>query len=173
MLVQARFEFATSPQQTAWHSYWQFFIFYIFGCSCYFWQHETLSSKTIIVLHQIIQLFILLKCMCFIYRHLYVKWYYIIHTLFIPSLFTGFFSGSLQISVFDFNHFLFTGIFIWFLRGVSQAIFTNFDHRFFQRVFHRLISVQVFSRVLNFEFPQNLGCAKFTGFFTGSFLVTG
>ena len=30
-----------------------------------------------------------------------------------------FFSASLQISVIDFNHFLFTGIFIWFLRGVS------------------------------------------------------
>ena len=34
-------------------------------------------------------------------------------------LFTGFFSASFQISVIDINHFLFTGIFIWFFRGVS------------------------------------------------------
>ena len=41
------------------------------------------------------------------------------HIWFTPSLFTGFFSVSLQIVVIDFNHFLFTGIFIWFFRGVS------------------------------------------------------
>ena len=52
---------------------------------------------------------------------------------FIPSLFTGFFSASLQISVINFNHFLFTctGIFMRFFRGqfikqCSQHFFLGF-----------------------------------------------
>ena len=80
-------------------------------------------------------------------------------TLFI-SLFTGFFRVSLQISVIDFNHFLFCGIFIWFFRGVSQAIVSEFVHNFFS---------QGFSEVFFRQSSQTLIIGFFTGFFTGLF----
>ena len=81
-------------------------------------------------------LFCLNACVLFICTYICkIKLYK--HTLFIPSLFTSFFSGSLQISVIDFNHFLFTGIFIWFFRSVSHTFFSKFVHRLFHRVFQR------------------------------------
>ena len=49
---------------TAYYIILHYFL-YTNDCNRYFGQHETLSSKTN-VLHQIIQLFILLKCMCLI-----------------------------------------------------------------------------------------------------------
>ena len=73
-----------------------------------------------------------------------------------------------------FSQTLFIGFFTGFFRGVCWAILWKFVHRFFHRVFHRLILVTGFftgSQIL--KFSQNFGCAKFTGFFTGCFLVTG
>ena len=139
-----------------------FFIFYInlWLYNRCFWQHETLAqyqNKCLAPNHPFFFKFYFINA-CVLFIDIII-W-------FIPSLFTGFFSASLQISVINFNHFLFTctGIFREvfqrcllsnFLNIFSQvfsrvflsAIFLNFDHRFFHRVFHRLI----FHRVLNFE----------------------
>ena len=96
--------------------------------------------------------------------------------LFIPSLFTGFFSGSLQISVIDFNHFLLSGIFRWcflrnFLKLCSQVFSQGFQRCLlsnFLKICSQVFS-QGFSEVSVKQFLENLFTGFFTGFFTGLF----
>ena len=89
-----------------------------------------------------------------------------------------------------FNHFLFTGIFIWFFRGVSSAIFSKFCHRFFHRIFQKCFwgnffklwsqvfsqgfsqayfSHRFFHRVLNFEIFSKFRLCKIHRFFSHIF----
>ena len=132
----------------------------IFGCNRYFWQHETLSSKTN-VFHQILQLFILLNYACVLFIDIYMckiiyKSTHMVHSFIIHRFFQCIFANC----CYRFQPF--------------------FVHRFFHRVFQRCLSSnflkicsqvfsQGFSEVSVEQFLENLFTGFFTGFFTGLF----
>ena len=166
--------------------YHYYYYYCIFGCNCYFSQHETLTSKTN-VLHQIIQLFILLKnaCVLFICTYickiiLYKHHYSFLHYSQVFSV--GLCKFLLSISTIFCSQVFSYGFKEVFLMQFFQLFVYRLFHRVFQRcfldnflkLFTGLFQSQVFSQGPKFwNFLKNLGCAKFTGFFTGCFLVPG